>query len=272
MSNRTNQLLKELAGVAVFEALKSLAWGLVSLVVGFIGVHNLIKYLPVLAPYKIPLLALAIVLSFIIGIFIYERMTRNLPRFDRVNSDVRILEKTISYDYRKSDKIIYRRQYRLKILRNGVDKFTDRYRWSGSGNVDPKSAKPEHTIHHLPEEHFFRFFEIRFNHPFKRKSIVEADVIWELADPLGISHPVISATIYEPTDKLIMQVILPPTGEIPKAAHTSAPEIGAIINVETWEAAFSNGNAEIWPIDKPRLLHYYEVRWRRPMLPDNKVG
>jgi len=261
------KFLKEFAGIAVFEALKSTAWGLVLLLIEFVGVHNLVAFLPVIAPYKILLLALAIVISVLIGIIAYRAMTRNLPRFDRVNSDVHILKKTISYDYRGPNKIIYRRQYTFKILRNGVDKFTDRYRWSGNGEAIPKSVKPEHTIHHLPEEHFFRFFEIRFGHAYKRKAVVEADVIWELSDPNGVSHPVISATIYEPTDCLVMHVTLPPTNEIPTAIRTFSPEIGARLNAETKEALFSNNNVEIWSTIKPRLLHYYELRWRKQSLP-----
>ena len=266
MKDSVGKLLREFAGLAIFEALKSIAWALLLLVVGYASIKNLIIFQPVFAPYKILLMVLATVVCLLVGILAYRAMTRNLPRFDRVNADVRILKKTISYDYRSPTQIIYRRQYSLKILRNGVDKFTDRYRWSGKSEIEPKSVKPEHSIHHLAEEHFFRFFEIRFNHAYNRKATVEADVIWDLSDPEGISHPVISATIYEPTDELVMHVILPPKGEIPTATHTIAPEIGAKINAETWEAPFSNNNVEIWPLQKPRLLHYYELRWKKPIV------
>lgn len=264
MGELANKFLKDITGVAIFEFLKSAALGLFSLLGGVVGIHNLVESLPSLTPYKFLLWLLAGVISLLIGVFAYERMTRNLPRFDRVNSDVRVLQKIISYDYRDPNNIIYRRQYRFKILRKGVDRFVDRYRWSGNSEPKMESAKAGQTIHPLSEERLFRFFEIRFDRPYNKKAILEADIIWKLADTSGASHPVISATIHELTDELVMQVTLPPSNEIPKALHTFAPDIGAKINVETWEAPFTNNNVEIWTIKTPRLLHYYEVRWKKP--------
>jgi hypothetical protein len=263
MEDLLKRLIKELVGIAVWEAVRSLALGIAVFILGYAGFYLNFKDYADFSRYKFSLLILFGMLGVLSTVWGYRYLTRCYPRFDKIKSDVRLLNKTIIYDYRDPGCIFYKRRYQIKLLKHGVEKLVDRYRWSGIHDAKPVvSDRSGCSIKNLQDGGLYNFFEIGWIGN-KKNSVINVELTWTLNDLEKLSNPIVSATIYEPTDELVIEIHLPEYQGVSSVWRKIAPDAGSLDSTKEPEI-FANAadGVHIWRIKKPRLLHYYEVFWK----------
>src|SRR5712691_6720747 len=124
-----------------------------------------------------------------------------------------VLRKEIIYEYLADQTtLIQRKHLQLQALRNGINSYTDRYRWTGSGRSILKMLTSNFEIINQrkqgdPE---WDYFDISVPHHLNKGQIVEFTIEWELADEKRTGLPFLASTIDVETKYLLLQVILPP--------------------------------------------------------------
>ncbi len=223
------------------------------------GGLKLISNNPALAPFKSLLWILGIGVGIIVAVVIY------FQRRKKYSGNDFLLEKLeIRYEWKSPQEIIYSRRYRLRALKNDVDRFPDRFRWSANGRLEMKTTVAGHLIAQHSPNSLYDSFEICFNLPCRKGQVIETEVIWELDDLNCKSRPFISRSIYEPTEELVMQLQLPATWNIDKVSTWETPSAGAKRNIDANYKPVNNGKCE-WSPDKPlKDKYHYEIRWDWP--------
>ena len=226
------------------------------------------------APYKAAFIVAGIALAAVASFFVYRRKRRKFrPKFDAIESDFVIEQLEIRYQWKSPHEIIYTRQYRLRALKNDVERFTDKFRWSGNGKCHVNSSVSQHKIdRHSPDSLYDRF-DICFDRPYQKDQLIHTGAIWHLDDLKCESRPFISRTIYEPTEELMLTVELPAAWGIENVSIWESPCAGAKKNVKADTLLVTNGKCS-WPPQKPlKLMHHYEMRWHWPesLQPNNPL-
>jgi hypothetical protein len=182
----------------------------------------------VLIPFKI---LLAIVLGsggVLLSLFLSKRLSRFHPTFPRLDSDYNILEKEITYEYKDISRMIYRKAIRLKALKKAIDVYNDKYTWTGRGKVKISSTYKDQK---------------------------------DLEDEEKTAVPFFSATIEEPTEFLKLNLILPTELGIKKVTCEVSCGMGAKKPLSSVTKDIDGRGKVDWEIEKPKLLHHYEIRW-----------
>ena len=133
--------------------------------------------------------------------------------------EVELLLKEIVYQYFPDRQHLrQRKRFRVRALRDGVDSFTDRYKWTGSGQCDVKSLTSGFTVTNRRTEEFWDYFDVGFPHAIRKDEEVDFTIEWELFDAAQAAVPFLSTMIDYDTKHLTMNVILPPE-LAPKGAY-----------------------------------------------------
>jgi len=247
-------------GSFLFEALK---WGLLAAAgwaVSGLSITWLATTFAAFAPYKIYLVTLLFTVVVSTVTWFYRRRDPFRPKFPCIECDFYIIEKCISYKYISGGDIRYTRKYRLRALRNGLDRFADTYRWTGNGRMDVKSDNPDHVINQPDTKGVFQIYEVTFERTLNKGETIDFSVIWALDDSRNTSKPFIATTIHAPTDKLILTVELPAALGVTEVIKEHSPDIGAVRPFESTPEPIVNNRCE-WVIKKPKLLHNYSLKW-----------
>ena len=194
-------------------------------------------------------------------LWLRHRFDRLQPRFPRVAAEFRILERRISYTFHSATTATYRRAYKLLALKSGLDRYVDRYRWTGDGVPHPESRNPDHKVKLAERKNLWQCFETIFHRQLSKKEEIEIDVEWNLDDPSGKAVPFFSVTIEEPTDLLIMELCLPLDIKITRVVCEHASHIGARHAYKSEDKTLDRDGKVVWTVERPQLLHYYEMRW-----------
>jgi len=262
MTRKLNYLLiKTLIGISIGEGIKFLAAFLFTTSTLLLGSNILTTVFPHLLRFKI-----SISLVFLSGglwmfLVLYYKLHRYRPKFPAINFDYRLLEKELTYEYQDKTHMVYKKRNMLKALKNNLDGYHDKYRWTGKGTVETKSAIKEHLFRESQQKCIWQFYEINFQKFLKKGETIETELLWDLEDIEGRAVPFFSATIEEPTDCLKFNLSLNPELGVKEAICEVSFSIGAKKPLQTKTVLLDrNGYAE-WIINNPKLLHHYEMRW-----------
>lgn len=151
----------------------------------------------------ITILTIAILL---IGIKIYIRNSRSIPVFPKAESDFLILDKEISIRFHSLEDIRYRKKFTLKALRKGLDRYTDKYKWSGDGEVRVRSGHDEHQLRLTHRSALWQWYDLCFDRMLNKGDTIDIEVIWQIEDKNKTAIPFISTTVEEPTESLKMEL------------------------------------------------------------------
>jgi hypothetical protein len=222
---------------------------------------------------KISLMVIVSTIVFIVALiiiivlyFIARKLTSMLgPDLVKRKSDYKILLKEILYEYFPDRQTMrQRKHYKLQILRDGVESFTDRYRWTGKGKCIVKSLNLDYKIVNERQEEIWNYYDVYFPCPSKKNEPVDFVIEWELFDEEKSALPFLSTMIDCPTEHLIMQVILPKNLANKQSylcsEYRNYIDRGPIKKCEQrWDEVTQIIKFEI---DKPKLYHKFKIDFR----------
>jgi hypothetical protein len=205
---------------------------------------------------------LGLLIATILGFVVYNfRRIRNryIPNFGSVDFDFEIIEKEITHRYLSQNKLVHKRKWILKALRNGLTFYTDRFNWTG-GNSIMRTDINGHQVIKTGTKNVFDEYNYKFHRALNKNEIIEIEVIWELDNNESKAIPFFSTPINEPTHLLKMNFEIPPTLGVKKVVceicGTSAQKI-----LKTSEVELDREGKYTWRVPNPKLFHQYEVNW-----------
>ncbi|HCR56071.1 TPA: hypothetical protein DIV49_03790 [Candidatus Saccharibacteria bacterium] len=218
------------------------------------------SFLPFLEPFQYHLAGLVFLTLLLIVIVSTRRFNRLRPIFPRLSTDFRIKEHEVTYRHQTRYKMTYTRRKKLKALRNGLDRYKDRYDWTGRGHLHITSEVSSQKVEMEEKRSIWQFYAIKFNAVLNKGKETETCLRWDLEDTERVSVPFISVTVEEPTDILILKVFFPDDENVTHVNIDVTPFMGAKIPFEAHERPVRDKQF-VWTIKKPRLLYHYELRW-----------
>ena len=178
--------------------------------------------------------------------------------------DFEQLARIISFEYRDLTHCIYRKAFKLRALRAGLSSYEDKYKWTGVSSPVIHSAVKEQTVRLTHQKSVWQFYQVEFERALNKGDIVDIDLVFTIYEPEHSFVPFISTTIEEPTKQLSFKLTIPSSFGITYATREIASCIGARVPFRTERVQFdTNGHLE-WDIPKPKIHHYYELRWATP--------
>lgn len=254
-------LLKKLSSEIALVGTGHLVAGAIISAASYIFGLELSKLSPRLQEYKWALVILIFSCLTWLVLYTWRRFDKRSPRFPEVDYSFHILRREIYYEYLSKTKFVYKRRYTLQALRNDLDGYPDRYRWTGSGTVKIRSNVPQQRIEPRPKKSLYEEFYIRFPKFLRKGQQIMAEVVWELEDAAQTAVPFASVTVLEPTDFLKIEVKLPRDFNVSEVICERSMSMGAKAPLETEVIQMDSDNRAVWEVPDPHLLHYYEMRW-----------
>lgn len=177
--------------------------------------------------------------------------------------DFEILRKEIVYEYGPDGKsMVQRKHLEIRILKDHIKSYGDKYRWTGKGKCNVTSPTKEFKIinQHKGDEGLWDYFDVAFPHPMKKNDVVTFAIEWELFDEEGEAKQFLATVIDRKTESLLLQVKLPSE---PKRAYfyeyenytDEDPLFGQLIH---WSFATKSLSYEII---QPQKKHKYLIKW-----------
>lgn len=199
------------------------------------------------------------------GIFlffiIYERLSRFHPKFPRLHFDYIVERRELSYEFKDLYNMTYTRTVHLQALRNSLDSYRDKYFWTGKGNVNVRSAIPEHEFRETNRKSCWNHYEIAFNKVLAKKDPIETEIVWNLADTEKQAVPFFGCTIDEPTNVLKFNLSIPKELQVNQVTCEISCGIGSKSSLKSFTKNFDRNGKVSWEIINPKLLYYYEMKW-----------
>ncbi len=201
----------------------------------------------------------------LITLYIYSRCSEYIPKFKKLDFQYKVLRKEYSYEYIDKSRIKFKKIVQLKSLIDNLDRFHDRYCWSGCNYVTPKCENREFQYAPTVRRGVYQEYDILFDRKLKKGDIIDIAISFELEDISGTADPHMSTTISAPTDNLILRVVMPKKFGVEKAIAEVLPNsdyynpfetkiVDFVYNEKYGEAKFEKS--------KPKLLHIYSIRWK----------
>lgn len=194
----------------------------------------------------------------------HSRFDKYRPNFPRLDFDFELVEKEITYQYKDEIHMIYKKKNVLKALKNGINVYTDKYQWTGKGNVKLISGIKEQPIVETIRKNVWQFYEIRLQKTLKRNEKITTEAIWELEDLEHKAVPFFSATIEEPTDFLKFNLSLPNSFNVREVTCETSCSIGSqkpLDSITKPLTTYDGLSCVTWEIKNPNLLYHYEIKW-----------
>lgn len=254
-------LKKDFAKKALYDLTKTVVLAVAVISISMMGSKAIVLQLASLEPFKWHLSVVFGALGAFAFLLIRERYNRLRPRFPAIDLDFQILEKAISYEYVERHKMVYRKKIKLKALRNGLDTYRDKYRWTGTGLLSMKSIVQEHDVVETVRKNVWRVYEIRFQRSLRKGDTIETEIEWTLQDDSCSAVPFFSATIEEPTDCLLFNLKIIPAFGVREVTCEVSSHIGSGRPFKSWTIPVDKHGEAAWRINGPELLYYYEMRW-----------
>jgi hypothetical protein len=253
-------ILAEIIGGSIVEVLK-LAVGLSLIALGALVASIAPGDLPTPPPWaRALLLVIAGGALATVGILLFRRYHPRIPTLPPVFADFRVKDLEIEYDFTTIDEMVFRKKWMLKVTRRGVDRFEDRFRWTGTGDIEVHATQPGQRFAVIGRKNVWNVFQVRFNRTLNKGEVVVVELVWELLDIKHTAVSFFSTTIDRPTSHLRMILVLYP------GSHANGVNIEKHHSISSHTAFWSgtvpleNDRAE-WEVRKPRLMHYYEMNW-----------
>ena len=224
-----------------------------------IAVSYFLSIKPLIENISFSSLAIASVL-FLLTILIIIRIRKKYILYPRPQSDFKLLEKELVYKYLDEKHMKYIKRVKLKTLKEGLDRYPDRYSWTGSGKVQLKPSNSEQTIVKTVKKRVWQLYDVHFERPLNKGDVQEVEITWDLYDEKGTSVPFASMIVDESLDLLTMKIILPPNLTPQKASCIKTPSFGLSQPTSSFTKPFSRGEVE-WTVKSPKLWYTYEIAW-----------
>jgi hypothetical protein len=193
------------------------------------------------------------------------RKIRYYPPLKKQQLDFTQLKRELCFIYQNDRRtFVYHRSITLKPLRAGLSTYKNKFMWTGKTLPRIVCDTKRHQLNLLDRKGVWQYYEINFGRALNLTETETTVLTFTMIDPEHTFTPFISATIDEPTDELKMKLHIPPEFGVTEATCEFSYNMGANVPCETRLLNLDHDGWLEWPIEKPRMHHYYELRWKKP--------
>lgn len=194
-----------------------------------------------------------------IAYLLYRILNRKLPVHSPVQCDLQIVREERIHRWVNENEYIHKRRYTIKALRNGLQEYEDKFRWTGTAYRLFGDTEDYSIVAEGEKNNVFDVYRFKFSKPLNKGEEISVEAEWEATGP---AEPFFSTTIEEPTDFLVMRVVLFPQSGVKKVNCEVCPNIGAKLPKDRFVANLDSDGEYIWEVSKPKILHHYEINWK----------
>ena len=223
---------------------------------------------PIRAGYRPYIIIAVIGLGALLFSYLFKHFSKKFPHYRFLDFNFIADKKEIVFEYEDGSfgrKATYTKKYILCPLKKNLDTFKDKYFWTGDNPAVPRSKIRDQECILKNKMGVWQFYEINFPRHLTKGMPTPTEVEWKLNDGLGNAVPFISATIEQPTNLLILRLNVPHDLKITRAYGEVFANMGAINGWGSKEIPPDEKGNFVWTIEKPKLLHYYEMSWLKPI-------
>lgn len=199
-------------------------------------------------------------LSILIITCIIKKKHRFMPYFPKMNCDYKLLRKEITHEYQSLEKILHTRSYKIKALKDGVAAFRIKFHWTG-GDYHIYCSDKKYTLVEIGTTNLYNFYEVILPATLKKGEIAEIEIKWDLDNSAHRAIPFFSTTIEEPTEELVMNIILPPVLGVKEVCTEMSSTLGAQLPLDITTVQLDKHGEYKWVVKKPQLLYVYQIKW-----------
>lgn len=250
------------AGNFVWDLIKLAVQAVLTFSITSGGSTALVSVVSWLEPYKWVLTSVVFSIVLLILIARYQKKYKKyLPIYPPLEFDFEVLELEITYEHHEKNKMTYSKRKKLKALRNGLDRYQDKYLWTGKGNVTLKSKDKSQKVAATDRKNVWQNYEIRFPYMLNEGDIIETCPVWTLIDEENMAVPFMSSSIEEPTKNLKFVLKLPADVKVASVVKEISSGLGARKPFSSVPDELKDSSV-VWIEPEPKLLHHYELKWQ----------
>ncbi|NMM62621.1 hypothetical protein HBE96_07925 [Clostridium sp. P21] len=263
MLRSLKKILESVLSKGIYDIIKYLLFIMITGITGLLT-HLLASSVKYLIPYAIVIAIIAAATVGLLGLLVYKQYSPIYNVYTKTDFKYIFLEKECFYEYIDMHHIIYQKKIKLKILCESIDRYYDKYNWTGGDNLKISSANKDHTIILTTKRDSFQQFEVHFGRSYRKGDVINLHLTFELQDNENKANSAISSTIVEPTKHLRLKIKISKEYREGVANAEIFPIIDSRIALDKFEKSFDNNGVIDWEISNPPMLLVYSLRWNIP--------
>lgn len=239
------------------------------LVIAFTGITSLIAFTisintKYLLPYAIIITIISAAVAALIVLLIYKHFSDIYNYYIETDFKYIFLEKEYYYEYIDTEHITYKKILTLKVLCDSLDRYYDKYNWTGGCTPQIISDDKSHRIVLTTSRDSFQQFEVHFGRKYKKGDIINIKLTFSLKNNENKAAPALSTTVVEPTKHLKLHIKISKNYRKGAASAEIFPITDSRIALDTLEKKFDSKGEIIWDIPNPSMLLVYSLTWEVP--------
>lgn len=260
MLNSIKKLFKDIITKGIYDLIKYLLIGLIASITGlfynFLVLHG--KYL---VPFTIIITFICIIVICLLILIIYHENNPIFNIYKKNDFQFIFLEKELTYDYTNLECIKYEKKVKLQVICDSVDRFYDKYNWTGDSNPLITSSNKIHVIVPTPKRDSYETFEVHFGRTYKKGDIIDLKLTYMMEDKDRKADTRVSTTIDEPIRKLKIKIKVSEEYQQGRANATIFPIIDGRHSIYNEYRYFDNDGVIEWETKDPQMLTKYSLIW-----------
>ncbi len=260
MLRSMKRILESVFSKGIYDIIRYLIFIVITGITG-LATHILVSSVKYLIPYAIVIAIIAASTVGLLGLLVYKQYSPIFNVYTKTDFKYIFLEKECFYEYIDMHHIIYQKQIKLKVLCKSIDRYYDKYNWTGGDKPKISSANKDHSIILTTKRDSFQQFEVHFGRSYKKGDVINLSLTFELQDNENKANSVISSTIVEPTKYLKLKIKISEGYREGVAKAEIFPIIDSRIALDKFEKSFDNNGVINWEISNPPMLLVYSLRW-----------
>lgn len=263
MLNSIKKLFKDIITKGIYDLIKYLLIGLIASITGlfynFFALHG--KYL---VPFTVTITFIAVIATCLLIVIIYRENNPIFNIYKKTDFQFILLEKELTYDYTDLDCIKYEKKVKLKVICDSIDRFYDKYNWTGDFKPLITSSNKMHEIIPRPKRDSYETFEVYFGRTYKKGDIIDLKLMFMMEDKDRKADTRVSTTIDEPIRKLTIKIKVSEDYREGPAIATIFPVIDGRYLIYDEYKYFDNDGVIEWETKDPQMLTKYSLKWDPP--------
>ena len=263
MLNSIKKLFKDIITKGIYDLIKYLLIGLIASITGlfynFFILHG--KYL---VTFTVIITFIAAIATCLLILIIYKENNPIFNIYKKTDFQFIFHEKELTYDYTNLECIKYEKKVKLQVICDSVDRFYDKYNWTGDSIPLITSSNKMHQIVPTPKRDSYETFEVHFGRTYKKGDIIDLKLTFIIEDNERKADTRVSTAIDEPIRKLKIKIKVSEDYREGPANATIFPVIDGRHSIYNEYKYFDNNGIIEWEIKDPQMLTKYSLIWSPP--------
>jgi len=249
MLNKIKNVVVSILNNTIYDIIKYLLISLIPTA----GIGFFLSIVSNIQRFSIVILILAFLITFVIISAIANR-----NKYDYI-----FKKRDYEYVYQNNSTIMYIENYTIISYKNNLEMISDKYVWTGKGNIDIKMDNSYAELFFPKKEDYYQKFLIYFKEPLKKYQEMSIKLIWtmENVDP----EPFYSLKIHAPTEIINISIKINPIYYIANNVYLHKYKFGKDHSNKNLETRYLNHIdgflVYTWTIKKPRVGYRCKIIW-----------